>query len=546
MASDAFIGILSGLGEAHRAHQKNIFDQEVSRREKMAATFEKLAEHPNITPEGQDEYYRKAFALRTLEPHKKVPADVEKFVTEVAPKFGQSWMGGQTEQKIETQPMPIPSALPQPQSAPGSVGILNPATGQLETGARGAFGPEEPLPKHQPPASTIQASMPSPPPGVMRSTHFSPQEIAQREIAKAVQTLEALGPIHQQQRLEMLRAEQAMEPPSVGSFPAESGLFEMDPRTRKTRVIREPRLKPEKPPNLTNFSPEEVKLDGKGPVTVLRDLDPASPTAGRVFLPTLKGMQDVTGRTDTYQKPTQPPYIVRVEGAVSDAAKELPQDWRNVVRRAMPNTLPAATRLGRMNEAAEYLAANDVEGLKSRVRQWAIESENVGTQMQVEGRADALVAMKDGLALLNNMRREGVDTNILTGTWEEIVRKLGTTSHPKRVEFASRMQRALSAYTLAMSGVQFSENEAKRYYELFPNASNTLLVNEALAKSLLRSMGAEDKRFWEQKLDIPGAKLVSAIPTEQQQQREIVTYQGRRYYLVGKDANGNAILEPIP
>ena len=371
---------------------------------------------------------------------------------------------------------------------------------------------------------------------------FSPQEMSQQKIAEAVQMLQALGPINQQQKLELMQAEQAMEPDELVPF-GRGGLA----WRRKGSIVRQP--EPETQPNRPNTQGIDIILPGMPkdkPIPAIRIMDRDDPDVGKIFIRTPEGLKDVTTEAVEWRAPVQPPYIIRVEGDIDKVAKELPQDWRNVVRRSMPNTLPAATRLGRMNEAAEYIAANDVEGLKSRVRQWAIESENVGTQMQVEGRADAMVAMKDGLALLNNMRREGVDTNILTGTWEEIVRKLGTTSHPKRVEFTSRMQRALSAYTLAMSGVQFSENEAKRYYELFPNASNTLLVNEALAKSLLRSMGAEDKRFWEQKLDVPGAKLVSAIPTEQQQQREIVTYQGRRYYLVGTDANGNAILEPIP
>lgn len=481
MPSDAFIGILSGLGEAHRARQKNIFDQEVDRREQMAKVVEKLADQPDITPEGKDQLYRQAFGIRTFDVNKKLPKEWESLATEVAPKFGQSWLGGQTTNKVEATNMPVASDLEGGATFKDIQGGQVPGLGDKVQSTQ------------TPPPSQYQASMPQPPPGTTRSMRFSPQEISQQKIAEAVQMLQALGPIQQQQALETERAKLAMQPEKFST--ASPGSSIVSERTGKI-TGQAPK-------------PKEPSLD--------KEVDTFTDAGGY--------------RTTTYQrpdgstyerrsaskvqpdKPTQPPYIVRVEGAVDAASKELPQDWRNVVRRSMPNTLPAATRLGRMNEAAEYIGAGDSEGLKSRVKQWAIESENVGTQAQVEGRADAMNAMKDAVGLLAQMKREGITTNILTGSWEDILRKLGTTSHPKRVEFASRMQRALSAYTLAMSGVQFGEQEAQRYNKLFPNYSNTMPVNETLAKSLINAMATEDKRFWTQKLGPDGAKLVGATGT---------------------------------
>ena len=236
MPSDAFIGMLSGLGDAHRARQKNIFDQEVARREQMAKTFEKLAEHPSITPEGAEQYYKQAFGIRTLDINKKVPKEWESLATEVAPKFGQSWLGGQTTNKVEATNMPIASELPKPG--------MDTSLGSVQAGKVPSLEAGQTQPSTRtPPPSQYEAPMPQPPPGVQRSAFYSPQEISRQKMAAAVEMLQALGPIQQQQALETERAKLAMQPDEAFPFSEEAGLA-----TRSGRVIREPVHQPEKPP----------------------------------------------------------------------------------------------------------------------------------------------------------------------------------------------------------------------------------------------------------------------------------------------------------
>lgn len=471
MPSDAFIGVLTGLGEAHRARQKNIFDQEVARRSKYEQFLQKASTDPTYRPEAQDQFSQLYSTLIMTPPEKKLPKDFERQVTDALTSVEGSMdlrQGGPPEQA--STPGPIPQSQP--------------------------IQPPEPF----------QGKM---------ASRISPQEVAAQKIRESVQMLQALGPIQMQQALEQKRGELALEPPRVGSFPPESGIWEQDPVTRRTTVIREPELKPVKPPTLNAPRFENKLVEGySGPQEVFRITDPDSADFTKEYITGPGGQRiDVTGKTRVYEKPVQPPYVVRVEGAIGNAAQELPKEWRNVVTRAIPRNTPAQARLATIQEASDYLASGDTEGLKSRIRQLAIEGENVSTQAQVEGRADAMNAMREAVDLMGEMQREGIPTNILSGTWEDIMRKLGTTSHPKRVEFNSRMQRALSAYTLAMSGVQFSENEAKRYLQLFPNYSNTMPVNAALTNSLLKAMETEDRRFWTQKLGPDGAKLVGAVGT---------------------------------
>ena len=46
MPSDALIGILTGLGQANQAHQKNLFDQEVARRQGYEKFLTEAASNP--------------------------------------------------------------------------------------------------------------------------------------------------------------------------------------------------------------------------------------------------------------------------------------------------------------------------------------------------------------------------------------------------------------------------------------------------------------------------------------------------------------------
>ena len=200
MASDAFIGMLSGLGDAHRTRQKNIFDQEVARREQMAKAIEKLAEHPSITPEGAEQYYKQAFGIRTLDINKKVPKEWESLATEVAPKFGQSWLGGQTTNKVEATNMPIASELPKPG--------MDTSLGSVQAGKVPSLEAGQTQPSTRtPPPSQYEAPMPQPPPGVQRSAFYSPQELSKQKMQAAIEMLQALGPIQRQQELEAKRAE---------------------------------------------------------------------------------------------------------------------------------------------------------------------------------------------------------------------------------------------------------------------------------------------------------------------------------------------------
>jgi hypothetical protein len=163
-----------------------------------------------------------------------------------------------------------------------------------------------------------------------------------------------------------------------------------------------------------------------------------------------------------------------------------------------------------INTANRAAQSGDTNTVKSIIRQAAVEGEPVDARNRIMAR----ITMRDSLARAENvlaqMRQAGVPTNILTGTAEDVVRKLGTTTNPQYVQLKNILMDTLITYRRAATGVQFSQPESEQYRAMFPNYSNTFPVNEALIKGLRDSIDTQDRAYWEFKLGPEGANFIGA------------------------------------
>lgn len=189
----------------------------------------------------------------------------------------------------------------------------------------------------------------------------------------------------------------------------------------------------------------------------------------------------------------------------------VPADFRNALDRATMG-MPARRRTQITQLANRLAVQGDDEQLKGVIRQAAIENENVATQAQVEGRIQFINSLDDVKALLDELRVSGVDTNLLRGTAEDVMRRLGTSTDPRLATLATRIGETLFEYRRSLTGVQFSFREAEQYKGMFPNYQNTFPLNVAVIEGLLRGARLRDQEFWERKLGPDGAVLVGALP----------------------------------
>lgn len=195
----------------------------------------------------------------------------------------------------------------------------------------------------------------------------------------------------------------------------------------------------------------------------------------------------------------------RFTGGGVDTVKLGP--FANVLDRAVLTITPA--KRGPILNLAHRLAdEGNIEELKGVIKQAAIENENVDAKNQIRGRMATVAALEDARVVLAEMKKAGVPTNILTGTAEDIARRLGTSTDPRYVAFANQLEDALINYRRAATGVAFSERESAQYARMFPNYRQTLPVNEAAINGIIRAMETNDRTYWENKLGKEGAALV--------------------------------------
>ena len=156
-------------------------------------------------------------------------------------------------------------------------------------------------------------------------------------------------------------------------------------------------------------------------------------------------------------------------------------------------------------ERGEYQQAREF------IFQTALETSLADTYKEVSGAANTLKSISDFKKFMAEMVEAGVPTNIVSGTAEDIVRKLGETTNPKYVAFKAKMSKILFDYRKAMTGVQFSFEEGEQYKDLFPQYKNNITINSELINSITASLTSQVDNFYSRKL---GSTLYSKLASE--------------------------------
>jgi hypothetical protein len=217
------------------------------------------------------------------------------------------------------------------------------------------------------------------------------------------------------------------------------------------------------------------------------------------------------GRAEAAQKETERHNRAMESERGQQFDPKMPATYQNALGRAIMS-VPAVRRGSVVDMANRMSQAGDFDQLGQVIKQAATESENVDTKAQIRGREATLAALADTRAILGELQAKGVPTDFLSGTAENIARKLGKSTNTEYVRLGNRLMSTLIAYRRAATGVQFSQREQSQYAAMFPNYKNDLPVNLALIDGLERDITLNDRMFWESKLGPDGAALVGAVP----------------------------------
>jgi len=212
---------------------------------------------------------------------------------------------------------------------------------------------------------------------------------------------------------------------------------------------------------------------------------------------------------------------------------------QNIFDSAISNVVP--NKRGPLVERANRLMAEgNTEELKTVITNAVLESTPATIRERVQGRMETVSALQAIRNDLTDLQKRGVPTGWLTGTVEDLTRKLGTTGNPEYVALGNRIGIALANYRRSMTGAAWTESEGKEYLTRFPGYQNDPSVNMAQIGGLLDAFNISNRSFWSTKLGPQGADLLGYGGTAPAGG----SGGGGGLGTITRDANGNIVVKP--
>lgn len=221
--------------------------------------------------------------------------------------------------------------------------------------------------------------------------------------------------------------------------------------------------------------------------------------------------------TDAFGNPVFKVFSTRTgqfidSGVSSSSQVQIPsnaKEYQDVMNFLVSKSIPSPSqRRDIRGTLGVILSQGDTQSAKEYLRDTAIESGGEAAQKLAEGSISTLRSLEETDKLLDDMKAEGINTNILRGGIENVARFFGETTDPKLVRFQSRMKQILFDYRRAATGVQFSLAESNQYNKLFSDITNQFNVNKALVSGLKDQIEITLRNYFENRLGSKGYNLI--------------------------------------
>lgn len=176
------------------------------------------------------------------------------------------------------------------------------------------------------------------------------------------------------------------------------------------------------------------------------------------------------------------------------------------------------------------------------LKQIARKNADASYRTQIMGEERTIGFLSEIQKDLSTFEKKGGNTNIFTGTTEQIAKKIGTVNNAELRGIATKIKTALMRYRKAMTGLAFTGAETSEYTEIFPSISKTSKFNTATTNALISAFEGDVDYFYSNMMgeDIyKSFKSGGGFGEANQQQGEIVT-------LPNNDAEADALYESLP
>lgn len=180
------------------------------------------------------------------------------------------------------------------------------------------------------------------------------------------------------------------------------------------------------------------------------------------------------------------------------------------------------------------------EEQKSYLRRIAINQAPVEIQNRITGKERTIELLDEIKGDLDILEKNGIDTNILSGTYEEVQGKLGMVANPQLRQIITKINTAIYNYRKDMSGVAFPDKETRDYKRIFPGGGKTKELNMATIKGLKDIFSGDVKYFYKRAMGSDNYKaLFEESKAQSQSGLTIGTIKKGYKYLGGNPADKN-------
>ena len=172
----------------------------------------------------------------------------------------------------------------------------------------------------------------------------------------------------------------------------------------------------------------------------------------------------------------------------------------------------------------DVLAGGDIKQTRDYIRSMALESVGEDRAKTVEGKERTIEFLSEVADDLKKYEQNGGDTNVFTGTLEQLAGKIGMVKNPGLRKIASKILTARQQYRRSMTGVAFSKGESQEYDDLFPGIDKTANFNSENIGALQQTFSGDVDYFYTRRMGADNYNKIFKSGNEPQEQIDLSGY----------------------
>lgn len=149
---------------------------------------------------------------------------------------------------------------------------------------------------------------------------------------------------------------------------------------------------------------------------------------------------------------------------------------------------PQATRFAQYIK--QYQLQGRTEDAKDAIRNQFIQNSNATDKTKLIGYKNILSSLERAKKIQDILKARGVPTNILNGTYQQVIQRLGETGNEDLVRLGLASMSAVDILSRTQSGAALTPSEVAFYEAMFPGIGKTAKLNEILTDASMQEIAS--------------------------------------------------------